>query len=153
MVIALGDPLFARPFESEVEERLVGLGFAVGDEHNSLAVSDVLRRWGGDVAVPELLPLLDDAGFHVLVLIQVEHQGYREVYALGRYSEVAQARIRLNSYVVSTGDPLGYGWSEAVEYAELNAERKAETAMFDATDEMARAVHAGWDAYRRDFGR
>jgi serine/threonine-protein kinase len=148
-VVAFGDPLFAGAFEAELEDRLRGAGFDVADERNSLRLADLLRRWGDDVAVPEILPLLEDEGFHVVVVAQVEVVGYRELQYLGRYSQATQARLRLNAYLVGEGSAMGPGWSEAVEYTELNAAGKAETAMLGASGSLSEAIHQGWRAYRR----
>ena len=151
-VIAVGDPLFARDFEHEIEGRLQGLGIQVADEHNSVVVSDVLRRWRDEVAVPELLPLLEEAGFHAVVVIQVEYVGSRQLQYLGRTSEAHQARLRLNAYLTSGEGALGPGWNEDVEYTELSAGRKAEAAMLGATNEMSDAIRLGWREYQLDVG-
>lgn len=153
-VIALGDPLFGRDFELELEDRLRGHGVRVDDERSSMLVGDVLRRSGDKVSMAELSDLLHEAGFHMLVLVEVEYLGSRELQYLGRSSQAHQAQVHVNTYLTGAdaGRALGDGWTEAVEYTELNAKRKAEMLLLNESDQMVGVIDDGWRSHRRDSG-
>jgi hypothetical protein len=56
--------------------------------------------------------------------------------------------VRVDAYLAAAGDALGRGWSQQVEYAELNAGAKAEGAMGNVSTEVAEAIEAAWRDYR-----
>jgi len=152
-VLALGEPAFAGHLEEQLEASLRGADLVVEDERNVLALNDALRRYGDNVSLGDLVSYLRDADFHVLVLAQTEITGERELQYLGRVSYATQARVRLNAYLLADQKPLGRGWSEDVEYTDLNAEDKAGGLFSTASGDLARAVLDGWNAYRDREGR
>jgi hypothetical protein len=151
-ILVLGDPAIADPLGQELGLRFEAEGFEVGDARSSLAVNDLLRRWGGDVVVvDEILPALDAEGLHVLVLVEVERVGQRELRHLGGYSYATNARIRTRAFLLPAQRGLGRGWSEAVEYTDLTAEDRATKAEM-GQDEIVAAIRDGWEELRRRGG-
>ncbi len=152
-VMALGDPVLTAGLEGAIESRLLRARFDVVDEHNSLALSDLLRRREGDVDVSEILPILVTDGFHVAVLIQVEIGARRELRVRGQSMTATSARVRLNAHLLPARRPLGRGWTEMVEYTELSAGAKAEQAFIGPTADLIEAIRSGWGSYRRQLGQ
>ncbi len=151
-ILALGDPMLADPLAEELGLRFEGEGFEVADARSSLAVNDLLRRWGDDVVVvDEILPALDAEGFHVLVLVEVELVSERELRHLGGYSYATNARLRTRAFLLPSQRGLGRGWSEAVEYTELTADDRAIKAGM-GEDDLVAAIRDGWDDLLRRGG-
>ena len=83
----------------------------------------------------------------MLVLIDVEPLGERELHALGRYAYATTSRVRVDAYLAADGDAIGRGWSEQVEYAGPNAASKAEAAMGNVSTAVAEAIDAAWQDF------
>ncbi len=145
-VIALGERLLAGHLEAALENRLVQ-ACDVRDERSSLALSDRLRGLGERVSVSEITPALKAGGFHVLVLAEVDFVKAREIRYLGRRGTVTESRLRLNAYRLPDEKAVGRGWTENVEYNEINARIIAERAFPDLSG-LVTAIEDGWDSYR-----
>lgn len=144
-VLALGEPTLAGHLEAELERRLSAQGVEVGDERGSMILNDLLRRYGNEVGTAdEVVPILRDEGFHVLVLAQVQLTGQRELSSIAGYSYTNQARLRLNTFLLPNGRSLGNGWTEAVEYTDLNALNRAETTRLGDDPDIVGLIRDGW---------
>jgi hypothetical protein len=138
--------MFGGAAEEALEAQLARHGVDLYDERGILA----LRDGGGasQIAPSSLLGMVAERGVDVLVLIDVEPLGQRELQALDRYSYATTARVRVDAYLAADGDAVGRGWSQQVEYAELNAANKADAAMGNVSTEIAEAIDAAWEDLR-----
>jgi hypothetical protein len=145
-VVAQGEPMFGGAAEEALEAQLARHGIDLYDERGILA----LRDGGGasQIAPSSLLGMVAERGVDVLVLIDVEPMGQRDLDALGRYASATTARVRVDAFLAADGDAIGRGWSQQVEYAEPNATRKADAAMGDMSTAIAEAIDAVWQDLR-----
>jgi serine/threonine-protein kinase len=145
-VVAVGEPMFAGAAEEALEAQLARHGVDLYDERGVIA----LRDGGGasQIAPSSLLGMVAERGVDVLILIDVEPMGQRELNALGRYSYATTARVRVDAYLAADGDAIGRGWSQQVEYAEPNATSKADGAMGNFSTEIAEAIEGAWQDLR-----
>jgi hypothetical protein len=145
-VVAVGEPMLAGAAEEALESQLSRHGLDLYDEGGILELRDA----GGasSIAPSDLVAIVAERGVDVLVLIDVQPLGQRELRALGRYSYATTSRVRVDAFLAADGDGIGRGWSEQVEYAEPNAERQADGAMGRVSTEVAEEIAAAWDSYR-----
>ena len=146
-VLAHGDPVLAGSFEQELERRLSRARFDIQDEHNSMEISRKLQS----IRPPEAQELAQDllrSGFHVLVMIRVEEAERRHLEFRSQRGNAVGARLRINAYNLTTGRPIGRGWSEIVEYTELSAGAKAKRALLKESSELASNIRAAWKKIR-----
>jgi serine/threonine-protein kinase len=145
-VVAVGEPMFAGAAEQSLETQLGRHGLDLYDERGVLELRDA--GGAGRVAPSALLGMVAGRGVDVLVLIDVEPMGERELDALGRYATATTSRIRVDAYLAADGDAIGSGWSEQVEYAQPNAASKADAAMGGFSTAIAEAIEAAWQDHR-----
>ena len=83
-MIAVGEPMFGGAAEEALETQLARHGLDLYDERGILELRDA----GGaaQIAPSSLLGMVAGRGVDVLVLIDVEPMGQRELDALGRYA-------------------------------------------------------------------
>jgi hypothetical protein len=145
-VVAVGEPMFAGAAEQSLETQLGRHGLDLYDERGVLELRDA--GGAGRVAPSALLGMVAGRGVDVLVLIDVEPMGERELDALGRYATATTSHIRVDAYLAADGDAIGSGWSEQVEYAQPNAASKADAAMGGFSTAIAEAIEAAWQDHR-----
>jgi len=92
--------------------------------------------------------MVSGRGVDVMVLIDVQPVGQRDLDALGRYAYATTARVRVDAYLAADGDAIGRGWSQQVEYAEPNAESKADGAMGKVSTDIFDSIDAAWQDFR-----
>jgi hypothetical protein len=145
-VIAVGEPMFGGAAEEALETQLGRHGLDLYDERGILELRDA----GGaaQIAPSSLLGMVAGRGVDVLVLIDVEPMGQRELDALGRYAYATTARVRVDALLAADGDAIGRGWSSQVEYAEPNAVSKADAAMGSFSTAIAESIEAAWRDHR-----
>lgn len=131
VVVAQGDRLLALPARQAVEQYLADTGHDLADAE-ALAIDE-----GAGVA-----GLLRQAARHarVLVLVRAEPAGSRELFFHGQRDVAYTAALTVRAYDTATGQPLGAGLSEQVEFANLNARARAQEAVAPALPGLARTV-------------
>ena len=120
-VIALGDPLLADPMEQALEEYLDQDRVRLFDEDDLDELSD-----GNITAMGQQVYA---AGGDVLVLVEVEPVGDRELNFGNRSTTLYTANVKVRTYRLPAKVKLGKTWKKQVEYNSLTATRKAEEAM------------------------
>jgi len=145
-VVGTGEPLLAVAAEEWLEHDLRQRGVDVVAEDSIPAVSDLLR---GPLQVQELLRALERGDIHVLVLAEADFVGERTLTYLNRYDRALTSRLRVNAYLTGGSGAIYPGWSEELEYTEINAGRKAESALLPAMNDLVDQINRGWEAFRR----
>jgi eukaryotic-like serine/threonine-protein kinase len=118
-VVALGDPALTGPVRQQIEARLVRAGFELADA--SLFVSNrddlpgAMRAMRGEATV--------------LVAVQTESLGQRELRYAGRSDTQYSANLSVRAYHIGDRRPLGAGIAERVDFTTLNANSQAEMAI------------------------
>jgi hypothetical protein len=135
-VLSTGDPALAGTLEEEIARGLRRDGLDVRSARGALPSGR------GAADLPRLLPRLADAGFHVVVVADVEFLGERELRFYGRTEIASSVRLRVQAYPVDGGSPLGSGWRDQVEYTPLNAEDRAAAAARSFLPDLAAAIRA-----------
>lgn len=150
-VIAYGEPSLAAAAEAALESQLARHGFELVDERGLLQLRDL----GGSAAVSpsSLVPLLAESDVQVLVLLDAEPVGQRELNALGRWDLATTTRLRVNAFLTADGRSVGRGWNQQAEYTALNVERQADRVVGLLSGDLAEEITAGWAGYRREEGR
>jgi hypothetical protein len=113
-VIAAGEPLLAGDSEAMVEKILGGLGRRVVDERALSGIGGFPDDDSGR-PIPELLRALRPHARY-LVVIHARYLGSRELKYMGRWDTAHQARLRVTAYDLASGQPLGSGFDERIEY-------------------------------------
>lgn len=152
VILAIGEPALANAIETELGKQLRTSGLEVTRGSSSLQISDLLRKYGDTIPVGKLVPLLASDGQHVLVLARVEVVGYRELTYHGRVSELTDARLQLNAYLLHDERTMAAGWINPVSYTALNAGYQAAEALVDMAPELSQAIDTGWRAHRAKAG-
>lgn len=152
VILAIGEPILANAIETELGKQLRASGLEVTRGSSSLQVSDLVRKYGEAIAVGKLVPLFDHDGQHVLVLARVEIVGYRELTYYGRISELTDARLRLNAYLLHDERAMATEWNDPVSYTALNADFKAAEVLEGTAPEISEAIARGWRAHRTQAG-
>ncbi|MBX3724622.1 MAG: serine/threonine protein kinase [Xanthomonadales bacterium] len=131
VVVAQGDRLLALPARQAVEQYLADSGHDLADAE-ALAIDEGVGVAG----------LLRQAARHarVLVLVRAEPAGSRELSFHGQRDVAYTAALSVRAYDTATGQPLGVGLSEQVEFANLNARARAQEAVAPALPGLARTV-------------
>jgi hypothetical protein len=127
-----------------IEQRLRQGKHDVRDEHNSWQLQSILEESGGRIGIGELAPILVAEGFHMVVRLRYEFAAERHTSAFGQRIHFKTARIRLNAYLLRDGSSIGRGWTEAVEYTELSADKVAKKAFLGASGNLVRASRERW---------
>ena len=151
-VIVDGEPTFSRLLEGDLEHRLEATNLEIRDEASSIALADLLRRRGDNVSTAEIQPLLLEAGITVLVQGEVLPTGQRTIRVAGRRLQHATVQLRLNAYLLPTGQSLG-SWQEPSDFTQLNIQKKAELAFKETTLDLVGSILEGWDDYKDDVRR
>ena len=146
-VLVQGDAALAAPFELELEARLRRSGLDVRDERNSPALRTLLTATTA-VDLQTLPKTLLEAGFQVLVRVEIEKGQSRQIDLLSQKASLVAARVHINSDLLLTGKPIGPGWSELIEYTELSAGAKARRFMVAQTSELVAAIRRDWQEMR-----
>lgn len=141
-LIVLGDPVFAGALERELETRLQDAGFDVADGRGALQPTDAT------LSLAEIVSRLETAG-DLLVAVEIERLGERELRYLGREEWLFSARLDLQAFLLPTGRALG-GWDEEVEYTETMVSAKVERCFADLMPELSQTLRTAWDDYRAD---
>jgi hypothetical protein len=145
-VIATGERTFAGAAEEALQSQLARHGIDLYNVGGNLELRDA----GGasQVAPSDLLHLVASRGTGIMVLIDVEPLRETELQSQGRYSYATTSRVRVDAYLAADGDSIGRGWSEQVEYADLNAASKADASMGRFSTDIADAIAAAWQDFR-----
>jgi hypothetical protein len=145
-VVAVGEPMLASAAEDALEKQLARHGLDLYDERGILE----LRDGGVDAFAPSaLVEIVAERGVDVLVLIDAEALGERELRPLNRrYDYATTTRLRVDALLAAEADGIGAGWSEQVEYTNLNAAIKADQAMGRLSGELVSAIADAWASYR-----
>jgi hypothetical protein len=152
VVIAIGEPMLGEAAEEALEAQLARHGFDLYDERGILE----LRDGGGaaSLAPSSLVGIVAERGVDVLILVEAAALGERELLPLNqRYDYATTSRLRVDAFLTAENDAIGRGWSDQVEYTQLNAEVKADQAMGAVSGELAEAVAAAWASYRDGASR
>jgi eukaryotic-like serine/threonine-protein kinase len=118
-VVALGDPALTGPVRQQIEARLARAGFELADA--SLFVSNrddlpgAMRALRGEATV--------------LVAVQTESLGQRELRYAGRSDTQYSANLSVRAYHIGDRRPLGAGIAERVDFTTINANSQAEMAI------------------------
>lgn len=116
-VVAVGEPLLAGEAEGLFENALGRAGIKTIDEDFLPGVDT-----HGD-PTPQGLAAQLKPHARYLLLIRVEYLGDRQVEYMGRYDSISQSRVVVAAVDLESGERIGPGLRETVEYTNLNAKR------------------------------
>jgi serine/threonine-protein kinase len=136
-VIAFGDPAVANPIEKIIESQLKQQGIKVMNEQFIAGMSQVLAN-GMDLA--ELKRLIQKNGGQAMVIANVNYVGTQELQYAGRYSELINAQLDIDTYDIKTGDSIGEGFGTKINYTSLNATDQASDAVMQFTDRLTASL-------------
>jgi eukaryotic-like serine/threonine-protein kinase len=118
-VVALGDPALTGPVRQQIEARLARAGFELADASLFVSSRDdlpgAMRSLRGEATV--------------LVAVQTESLGQRELRYAGRSDTQYSASLSVRAYHIGDRRPLGAGIAERVDFTTLNANTQAELAI------------------------
>jgi eukaryotic-like serine/threonine-protein kinase len=118
-VVALGDPALTGPVRQQIEARLARAGFELADASLFVGSRDdlpgAMRALRGEATV--------------LVAVQTESLGQRELRYAGRSDTQYSANLSVRAYHIGDRRPLGAGIAERVDFTTLNANTQAEFAI------------------------
>lgn len=150
-VLAGGDRQLTPAVERKLREELAQRGLEVVGRNQLLRLDDHLVS-GGRGSISQLLAGSSLDGADVLVYADVDRLGERELRFLGRSELAITSQIGVEAYLVAEQKSLGSGWSEQLEYTQVNLGQKLEESVYGLGDEVLRAVDAGWSDYRQRQG-
>ena len=137
VVIAFGDPAIANPVEKIIEGELKQQGIKIMNEQFIPGMRQLVSN-GLDLA--ELKWLIEKSGGQAMVIVNITHVGVQELQYAGRYSELINAQLDIDTYDIKSGDSIGYGFGTKINYTSLNATDQASDAVMQFVDRLTSSL-------------
>lgn len=134
VVVAFGDPAIANPVEKILEGELKQQGIKVMNEQFIPGMRQLLND-GLDLAALKML--IEQNGGQAMVIANVNYVGSQELNYAGRFTELINAQLDIDTYDIKTGDSIGDGFGAKLNYTALNATDQASDTVMQFTDQLA----------------
>ncbi len=134
VVVAFGDPAIANPVEKILEGELKQHGIKVMNEQFIPGMRQLLNE---DLDLAALKMLIEKNGGQAMVIANVNYVGSQDLNYAGRYTELINAQLDIDTYDIKTGDSIGDGFGANLKYTALNATDQASDTVMQFTDQLA----------------